>query len=290
MVENEQTPEVVWGPQTRLAITNFPISGRPVDPRLLRALARIKAAAAMVNGALAEVPGVDPAMGRVIAEVAKNISELKGHAEVDGIILSMRRGWTEDVQAYQTDDRGDSVTIQRQFLEGPVARSREIHFDAFDEFVEIGFGNGKLFDVMRQTNHERPRRSSAIDELELASPATKFFLGIAAGWRFIDGAVHCFAKGVHRIHGVPPSLWEKEKRVIEVASTLLREIGAKRLCFCCCHRHRDNPRRASDPLTSRTMGELQPAATAPEIMSPSNSTPSTRRGPGRLKYELASTM
>src|SRR5688500_18747441 len=75
MVANEQTPDVVWGPQTKLAITNFPISGRPVDPRLLRALARIKAAAAMVNGALADVPAVDKAMGRTIAEVANEIAD-----------------------------------------------------------------------------------------------------------------------------------------------------------------------------------------------------------------------
>ena len=71
MAEIEQTPtEVAWGTQTQLAIANFPISGRPVDPRLIRALARIKAAAGTVNGALAEVPAVDAPMGRAIAEVA----------------------------------------------------------------------------------------------------------------------------------------------------------------------------------------------------------------------------
>ena len=76
MVGNEQTPaEVAWGTQTQLAITNFPISGRPVDPRLLRALARIKSAAATVNGALAEVRSVDTPMGRVIADVANEIAE-----------------------------------------------------------------------------------------------------------------------------------------------------------------------------------------------------------------------
>ena len=45
MVGIEQTPfEALWGTQTRLAVTNFPISGRSVDPRLIRATARIKAA------------------------------------------------------------------------------------------------------------------------------------------------------------------------------------------------------------------------------------------------------
>ena len=81
MAKIEQTPaEVAWGTQTQLAIANFPISGRPVDPRLIRALARIKAAAGTVNGSLAEVPAVDAPMGRVIAEVA---SEIAGGAFLD---------------------------------------------------------------------------------------------------------------------------------------------------------------------------------------------------------------
>ena len=76
MAEIEQTPaEVAWGTQTQLAVANFPISGRPVDPRLIRALARIKAAAGTVNGALAETPTVDAPMGRVIAEVATEIAD-----------------------------------------------------------------------------------------------------------------------------------------------------------------------------------------------------------------------
>jgi fumarate hydratase class II len=75
MVENQQTPtDVAWGTQTQLAIVNFPISGRPVDPRLLRALAQIKAAAALVNGALVEVSSVDAAMARAIAEVANEVA------------------------------------------------------------------------------------------------------------------------------------------------------------------------------------------------------------------------
>src|SRR4051794_24560535 len=38
-----------WGAQTQRAIENFPISGRPISPALVRALALIKAEAARVN-------------------------------------------------------------------------------------------------------------------------------------------------------------------------------------------------------------------------------------------------
>ena len=41
--------EALWGAQTQRAVENFPISGRPLEPALIHALARIKAAAAQTN-------------------------------------------------------------------------------------------------------------------------------------------------------------------------------------------------------------------------------------------------
>src|SRR4051812_14208635 len=41
-----------WGAQTQRAVDNFPISGEPIDRRLIAALAAIKGASATVNGRL----------------------------------------------------------------------------------------------------------------------------------------------------------------------------------------------------------------------------------------------
>ncbi len=41
--------EARWGAQTQRAVENFPISGQPVEPALIVALAMIKGAAAAVN-------------------------------------------------------------------------------------------------------------------------------------------------------------------------------------------------------------------------------------------------
>ena len=41
--------EALWRAQTQRAVENFPISGRPLEPALIHALARIKAAAAQTN-------------------------------------------------------------------------------------------------------------------------------------------------------------------------------------------------------------------------------------------------
>jgi fumarate hydratase, class II len=46
----------LYGEQTRLAVENFPVSGQPVDEKIIRALALIKSCAAQSNAALDLVP------------------------------------------------------------------------------------------------------------------------------------------------------------------------------------------------------------------------------------------
>ncbi|MDQ4052857.1 MAG: class II fumarate hydratase [Actinomycetota bacterium] len=44
--------DALWRAQTQRAVENFPISGTPIEPRLIHALGQVKAAAAVVNGEL----------------------------------------------------------------------------------------------------------------------------------------------------------------------------------------------------------------------------------------------
>ncbi len=50
--EIEVPADALWGAQTQRAIGNFPISGRPHEPRLIHALALVKGCAAAVNASL----------------------------------------------------------------------------------------------------------------------------------------------------------------------------------------------------------------------------------------------
>jgi fumarate hydratase class II len=54
--------DALWGAQTQRAVENFPVSGRPIAPALIRALALIKAEAAAVNADAPEVGAVDQRM------------------------------------------------------------------------------------------------------------------------------------------------------------------------------------------------------------------------------------
>ncbi|MBW8481522.1 class II fumarate hydratase [Actinomadura parmotrematis] len=61
-----------WRAQTQRAVENFPISGRTLDPAHIAALARIKAAAAVVN---AELGVLDEDVARAVAEAAGEVAE-----------------------------------------------------------------------------------------------------------------------------------------------------------------------------------------------------------------------
>jgi fumarate hydratase class II len=49
--------DALWRAQTQRAVENFPISGRPLEPALVHALAQIKASAALVNAELGVLDG-----------------------------------------------------------------------------------------------------------------------------------------------------------------------------------------------------------------------------------------
>lgn len=49
--------QALWRAQTQRAVENFPISGTPIEPRLIHALGEVKAAAAAVNGELGVLDG-----------------------------------------------------------------------------------------------------------------------------------------------------------------------------------------------------------------------------------------
>ena len=64
--------DALWRAQTQRAVENFPISGRPLPPTLIHALARIKAAAARANADLGVVTGEQrDAIVAAVAEIAE---------------------------------------------------------------------------------------------------------------------------------------------------------------------------------------------------------------------------
>jgi fumarate hydratase class II len=97
--------DALWGAQTQRAVDNFPISGIPVNEQVIRALAMVKAEAARVNAALAEVPAVDRPVANAIAAAADEV--------VDGEHLDQF-----PVDAYQTGSGTSSNMNANEVIAG----------------------------------------------------------------------------------------------------------------------------------------------------------------------------
>ena len=67
-----EAKQELWGGETRKAVENFPVSGRPVDAEVVRWLGRIKAAAARVN---ADLGKLDPELAERIAQAGDRVAE-----------------------------------------------------------------------------------------------------------------------------------------------------------------------------------------------------------------------
>ncbi|NPC95772.1 class II fumarate hydratase [Nocardioides sp. zg-DK7169] len=63
--------DALWRAQTQRAVENFPISGTPLEPRLIRAIGLVKAAAATTN---AELGVLDADVARAIGEAATAVA------------------------------------------------------------------------------------------------------------------------------------------------------------------------------------------------------------------------
>src|SRR6185503_16076740 len=66
--------QALWGAQTQRAVENFPVSGRRLPRRLIRALGLIKKAAARVNREKGSLP---PDIADAIATAAGEVAEGK---------------------------------------------------------------------------------------------------------------------------------------------------------------------------------------------------------------------
>ena len=85
-----------WGAQTQRAIENFPISGMPLEPALIAALARIKGAAARANGRLGVI---EPDMAEAISAAAADVAEGQWDAQFPIDVFQTGSGTSSNMNA-----------------------------------------------------------------------------------------------------------------------------------------------------------------------------------------------
>ena len=112
MGEVEVPVDALWKAQTQRAVENFPISGTPIEPRLIHALGEVKAAAARTNG---ELGVLDTARTEAIVAAATEVA----------------RGEHDDqfpIDVYQTGSGTSSNMNANEVIASLAARSvEEVH-------------------------------------------------------------------------------------------------------------------------------------------------------------------
>jgi len=132
-------PRELWGPETRKAIENFPVSGEPVPAPVARWLGRLKAAAARVN---AELDLLDDSKAERIAAAADRVAagELDDQFPLDvfqtGSGTSSNMNANEVIAALAGDDVHANDDVNMGQSSNDVFPSA-VHLAALDELTNL---------------------------------------------------------------------------------------------------------------------------------------------------------
>src|ERR671911_207881 len=92
----QDTPQELWGGETRKAVDNFPVSGERVPVAVVRWLGRVKGAAARVNGDLGLL---DAGLAQRIAGAADEIAEGRHDAQFPVDVFQTGSGTSSNMNA-----------------------------------------------------------------------------------------------------------------------------------------------------------------------------------------------
>src|SRR5215469_8494447 len=77
----------------------------------------------------------------ITLEVAQDVNQLERGSQLHRVFTGLRILVPEDLNRDQADSRGDSITVNGEIIESPVARSPKVHFETQHQVVEVLPGN-----------------------------------------------------------------------------------------------------------------------------------------------------
>ena len=180
-------------------------------------------------------PGqVDAAALGIGADIAQDVGELQGFAQVAGVVAGGGVFTPKNPDAQQPHHRGHAVAVGFQLFIIVVCLDFQIHFAALDQFVkqlkrQAVFPDDRLEFLI----DGKLRRASGAGQLDVPAP---FGEPGAAEFRgrgiFIGHIVHLAAKGVERRHGVafgPGQEYERQRQIGRAFAgdglTVLHQLG-----------------------------------------------------------------
>ncbi len=197
-----------WGASTQRAVDNFPISGLRIDPALIAALGRIKAAAAVVNGRRGVL---DPDAAEAIAAAGREVADGRWDAEFPVDVFQTGSGTSSNMNANEVIARLAGERLGRPVHPNDEVNASQSSNDVFPSAIHLAAVTGierrlapalaHLAEALRTKQDEladvvKSGRTHLMD----ATPVT---LGQELG-----GYATAVERGIDRVRGCLPRLGE----------------------------------------------------------------------------------
>ncbi len=133
-----------WRAQTQRAVENFPISGRPLEPAHLHAIAQIKAAAAKVNARLGVV---DEDLARAIEAAARDVARGEWDGEFPIDVFQTGSGTSSNMNANEVIATLASEVLGRDVHPNDHVNASQSSNDTFPTSIHVAATAGVVHDL-----------------------------------------------------------------------------------------------------------------------------------------------
>jgi fumarate hydratase, class II len=201
--------EALWGAQTQRAIGNFPVSGRRLPRRLIRALALIKKAAAEVNR---DAGDLDPKLANAIIQAAHEVATGQHDGEFPVDVFQTGSGTSSNMNANEViANRAIQLLGGRPGTKTPVHPNDHVNKgqssnDVFPTAVHVAAAEGLERDLLP---------ALATLEAALRAKATAFDPIVKLG-------------RTHLMDAVPVRLGQEFSGYAQMVTNTIRRVGATR--------------------------------------------------------------
>jgi fumarate hydratase class II len=134
-----------WRAQTQRAVENFPISGRPLEPAHLHAIAQVKAAAAKVNARLGVL---DEDLARAIEAAARDVARGNWDAEFPIDVFQTGSGTSSNMNANEVIATLASELLGRDVHPNDQVNASQSSNDTFPTSIHIAATAGIVQDLV----------------------------------------------------------------------------------------------------------------------------------------------
>ena len=215
MGEVQVPAAALWGAQTQRAVENFPISGRPIDRRLIRALALIKAEAAVVNAKSREVPAVDDKLGDAIRKAAEVVATGAHDQQFPVDVFQTGSGTSSNMNANEVIARLASLSLgatgKAKVSPNDHVNASQSSNDVFPSAIHLAATEAVVTELIPALEHLAAALRAKADEFTDVVKAGRTHLmdavPITLGQEF-DGYATQVAQSVRRLRSTLPRLGE----------------------------------------------------------------------------------